>query len=56
VSVGFGPTIGAELGGYRLEALIGRGGMDFPGADAQRYRAGIVAASKLAALCGRGKR
>jgi peptide/nickel transport system substrate-binding protein len=25
--VGFGPTIGAELGGYRLEALIGRGGM-----------------------------
>jgi YVTN family beta-propeller protein len=27
LSVGFGPTIGAELGGYRLEALIGRGGM-----------------------------
>jgi serine/threonine protein kinase len=27
VSVGSGPTIGAELGGYRLEALVGRGGM-----------------------------
>jgi YVTN family beta-propeller protein len=27
VAVGSGPTIGAELGGYRLEALVGRGGM-----------------------------
>jgi peptide/nickel transport system substrate-binding protein len=27
VSVGSGPAIGAELGGYRLEALVGRGGM-----------------------------
>jgi YVTN family beta-propeller protein len=27
VGVGSGPTIGAELGGYRLEALVGRGGM-----------------------------
>jgi YVTN family beta-propeller protein len=27
VAVGSGPAIGAELGGYRLEALIGRGGM-----------------------------
>ena len=27
MSVGSGPAIGAELGGYRLEALVGRGGM-----------------------------
>jgi YVTN family beta-propeller protein len=27
VAVGSGPAIGAELGGYRLEALVGRGGM-----------------------------
>jgi YVTN family beta-propeller protein len=27
MAVGSGPTIGAELGGYRLEALVGRGGM-----------------------------
>jgi serine/threonine protein kinase len=27
VAVGSEPTIGAELGGYRLEALVGRGGM-----------------------------
>src|SRR5689334_3323994 len=27
VAAGTGPAIGAELGGYRLEALVGRGGM-----------------------------
>jgi YVTN family beta-propeller protein len=27
VGAGSGPAIGAELGGYRLEALVGRGGM-----------------------------
>ena len=27
MGVGSDPAIGAELGGYRLEALVGRGGM-----------------------------